>query len=85
MNRKRRFSVGWRRAFYDFLKDLAPVIVGTAVARIAIWDILEVDGTRVQIKDVLDGYRSSAVPALIDLIERRSGVALAGECTLPYA
>ncbi|MBI4322365.1 MAG: hypothetical protein HY675_28060 [Chloroflexi bacterium] len=45
-------SPRWKqRAFYDFLKDLAPVLMGTSVARIAIWDMVGVDGTRVSVDD----------------------------------
>lgn len=68
----------WKqRAFYDFLKDLAPVLVDTCVARIAIWDTLDVDGVRMQVKDVLDQHLSSAARALVDLIQRRSGIEVA--------
>jgi hypothetical protein len=68
----------WKqRAFYDFLKDLAPVLAGTRVARIAIWDSLEVDGSRVRVRDMLDRSRKADGPALVALIERRCGVRLA--------
>jgi hypothetical protein len=65
----------WKqRAFYDFLKDMAPTLTETPVARIAIWDDVEVDGARMQVKQVLDRQVKPALPALIALIERRSGV-----------
>ena len=35
----------WRqRAFYDFVKDLSPLIIRVPVVRIAIWDEVEEDG-----------------------------------------
>jgi len=65
----------WKqRAFYDFLKDVAPILTGTPVARIAIWDEVEAGGAQVQIKDVVDRQLKAALPAIIALIERRAGV-----------
>lgn len=68
-------SPRWKqRAFYDFLKDMAPILTETPVARIAIWDEVEADGERMRVKDVLDNRVEAATPAIIGLIERRSGV-----------
>jgi hypothetical protein len=67
----------WKqRAFYDFIKDLAPKLVNTSVARIAIWDTIQVHGRCLQLKDVLDSGSASAAAALIELIERRAGTTL---------
>jgi hypothetical protein len=71
-------SPRWKqRAFYDFLKDLAPVLTGTPVARIAIWDEVRVDGSCRLIRDVLDEECTAAVPAVIGLVAQRSGGAIA--------
>jgi hypothetical protein len=49
-----RGSPRWRqRAFYDFIKDLAPLCGDIQVARVAIWELIEVDGERKQLGDVL--------------------------------
>jgi hypothetical protein len=38
-------SPRWKqRAFYDFIKDLAPICIDVAVARLAIWDQIEIRG-----------------------------------------
>lgn len=66
-------SPRWKqRAFYDFLKDLAPALVGTPVARLAIWDEVVVGGASVLVKDILDGTMTEGTSALLALIERRS-------------
>lgn len=71
-------SPRWKqRAFYDYLKDLAPEVVGTPVARIAIWDSVVVGGGQVPIWEALDQGINRAVPGIVDLIEARAGVALA--------
>jgi len=71
-------SPRWKqRAFYDFLKDLSPALVGTPTARIAIWDTIDVGGAAILVKDVLDLGDHKGVPSLVELIERRSGVSLA--------
>lgn len=48
-------SPRWKqRAFYDFVKDLSPVIIGMPIARISIWDKVLLDGRLVLIGTLLD-------------------------------
>lgn len=43
-------SPRWKqRAFYDFLKDVAPIAFGTPLARLAIWDTVSVNGCEVPV------------------------------------
>ena len=71
-------SPRWKqRAFYDFLKDLALEIVGTRVARIAVWDTVVVGSKQVTVSDALDRRLSDAAPGIVKLIEVRAGGALA--------
>ena len=67
----------WKqRAFYDFLKDLAPEITGTSVARISIWETVEVNKCPVRVCDILDRSMQVAVPILAELIGGRAGARL---------
>lgn len=64
----------WKqRAFYDFLKDLAPPVLGVRVARIAIWDTVDDGGRARSIDDVLTDPWPSSRDALMGLIGRRAG------------
>jgi len=65
----------WKqRAFFDFLKDLAPAITGTRVARISIWDAVLVQSRRFTLAEIFDGRCGyDAVPAILGLIENRCG------------
>jgi hypothetical protein len=50
-------SPRWKqRAFYDFLKDMAPLTIGVLLVRISIWDKVQVNGRAMLIGDVLDRY-----------------------------
>ncbi len=63
----------WKqRAFYDFVKDLTPLLIHVPVTRIAIWDSVDVGGVMLSVSEVLDKMIYSAAPALLDLIEKRS-------------
>lgn len=47
-------SPRWKqRAFYDFLKDLAPVTDGIPVSRLSIWDTVSVGDERIQVGRLL--------------------------------
>jgi hypothetical protein len=62
----------WKqRALYDFLKDLAPLVLGVAVVRVAVWDAVWVDGHSLDIGLVLDRQEASAASALATLIRAR--------------
>jgi hypothetical protein len=70
-------SPRWKqRAFYDFLKDLSPIICDTRLARISIWDEVPVNGVNVLVNQVLLSRSLDAVPGLVTLIEERAGVNL---------
>jgi hypothetical protein len=70
-------SPRWKqRAFYDFLKDLSPIICSTWLARVSIWDNVTVDGTNLLVNQVLLSRSLDAVPGLVALIGQRAGVGL---------
>jgi hypothetical protein len=50
-------SPRWKqRAFYDFIKDLAPLIINVPVVRISIYDFVFYKNHRFYIDDILDNY-----------------------------
>lgn len=63
----------WKqRAFYDHLKDLSPLLVGTRMARVSIWDALaEADGVRTVAEAVLRPTRGT-LEALTGLVRQRA-------------
>lgn len=70
-------SPRWKqRAFYDFLKDLSPIICATPLARISIWDDVPANGVNVLVNQALLSRSLDAVPGLVTLIEERAGVNL---------
>ena len=70
-------SPRWKqRAFYDFLKDLSPIICDTWLARISIWDDVPVNGVNVPVNQVLLSRSLEATLGLVALIEERAGVNL---------
>lgn len=65
-------SSRWKqRAFYDFLKDLAPILIGVPVARISVWDSLSVS-SRMSVGDVLARKPRNGGTALWSLIQERA-------------
>ena len=70
-------SPRWKqRAFYDFLKDLSPLVLDTPLARVSIWDDVPVNGVNVLINQILLSRSLDGTPGLVKLIEERAGVAL---------
>ncbi len=62
----------WKqRAFYDFLKDLSPLIIGIPVVRISIWDRIEIDGNERSVNWALKHPNKSAASAIVALFEDR--------------
>ena len=62
----------WKqRAFYDFIKDISPLIFGHSMARVSIWDELKVDGCLVKVSKILDKRMCSASAPLYELIQKR--------------
>lgn len=73
-------SPRWKqRAFYDFVKDLAPLCANISVARLAIWDLVEIEGKRALLGDLLTGlgkrdiHSESVRTALRKLVLERAG------------
>jgi hypothetical protein len=55
-------SPRWKqRAFYDFVKDLSPLLTGVKVVRIAVWDVLPDSGLTV--KQILAALIRQPAPA----------------------
>lgn len=72
-----RGSSRWKqRAFYDFLKDLAPIFLGIPVVRISIWEQVECqDGQCRLVRDVLEREMWHEWGGVRTLIESRRGLA----------
>ncbi len=63
----------WKqRAFYDWLKDLTPLVVPIRLARIAIWDLVDVKEKKPTVDEILSDFRYDAADALKHLIEKRT-------------
>ncbi len=63
----------WKqRAFYDFLKDLAPLAAGVRLARIAVWDQLTDAKPGLTVADVLAHPQKAHVIGLVQLVRSRS-------------
>lgn len=69
-------SPRWKqRAFYDFIKDLSPLLIGVSLVRISIWDKVNVEGAYALIKDLLSKpVDEIAGQAILELVERRKPV-----------
>lgn len=65
----------WKqRAFYDFVKDLSPLITGVPVVRISVFDEVEVSGQTLTVEQILSVPIRSAAKALSKLIFKRKPV-----------
>ncbi|MFM0174126.1 hypothetical protein PQR33_32900 [Paraburkholderia sediminicola] len=63
----------WKqRAFYDFVKDLSPLVLGVKVVRVAIWDCVVENGTPCTVKDVLSRPTVAGADAIAKLIHARA-------------
>lgn len=63
----------WKqRAFYDYLKDISPLVINVKVARISIWDEIQLKGESVKVSKVLDKGMVSAAELIFGLIGERS-------------
>jgi hypothetical protein len=66
----------WRqRAFYDFVKDLAPLALGVRMARISIYDELQDARGLRSVAEILDAPAHDSGAALASLIRQRAGQA----------
>ncbi|MBV1906272.1 MAG: hypothetical protein KUG75_09370 [Pseudomonadales bacterium] len=62
----------WRqRAFYDFVKDLAPQLLGIRLVRIAIWDTIVEEGQTRTVLEVLKSPSAQSAACLAALIGQR--------------
>lgn len=62
----------WKqRAFYDYVKDLTELIIGTKVVRVSIWDSVEIEGRTTRIRDALLGRHDDAANPIWSLVESR--------------
>lgn len=63
----------WKqRAFYDFVKDLSPLLCNVQVVRLSIWDTVEEGGNTRTLLDVLKEPAGGTAGAIAKLIEARS-------------
>ncbi|MDO3615319.1 hypothetical protein Q3O97_05635 [Ralstonia pseudosolanacearum] len=63
----------WKqRAFYDFAKDLGPLVLGIKVARLAVWGRLPSCSSTRTVKEVLSTPGTGDAKALVDLIRIRA-------------
>jgi len=75
-------SPRWKqRAFYDFVKDISPLLIEVKVVRVAVWDVLEVGEQSTTVGEMLTALiQRRATPisgevmitALVDLITERA-------------
>lgn len=63
----------WKqRAFYDFVKDLAPLAVGVTVVRVSVWDTIHEGATERAVRDVLSSPTKESARCLAELIMGRN-------------
>lgn len=63
----------WKqRAYYDFVKDFAPLLIGVQVVRVSIWDVVSERGTRRRVRDVLEKPGAGSADAIAELIRART-------------
>jgi hypothetical protein len=63
----------WKqRAFYDFVKDLSPLLVDVRVVRIAVWDKITEDGRIRTVEEALSRPVESTAYALVNLVRERA-------------
>lgn len=62
----------WRqRAFYDFVKDLTPLVLRKPLVRVAVWDTVEVGHRPRTLEEILTEPSLAAAEGILSLIERR--------------
>jgi hypothetical protein len=68
-------SPRWKqRAFYDFVKDLSPLVISVPVARISVWDKVDVGREKVSVAKILDSKMYDAANELLRIVRFRAGV-----------
>lgn len=62
----------WKqRAFYDFVKDLSPLLIDVTLVRISVWDWIEDGGKRRTVEEVLSRPFPTSGAALAALVRSR--------------
>lgn len=64
----------WKqRAFYDFVKDLSPLLIGVRIARISAWDLVS-DGARERtVAEILCSPSEAGARGIVELVRVRAG------------
>jgi hypothetical protein len=63
----------WKqRAFYDFVKDLSPVMIDVTVVRVAVWDEVVDSGRSRTVEEVLSAPWESSADAMAAFIRQRT-------------
>lgn len=63
----------WKqRAFYDFVKDLSPLLTDVTVVRVSVWDTVLESGRWRAVEDILMSPSSASPDALAALIHKRA-------------
>lgn len=63
----------WKqRAYYDFVKDLSPILIRTRVVRLAIWDWIDEKGEKRLLIDALRKPTECTTDSIINLFRLRS-------------
>ena len=66
-------SPRWKqRAFYDYLRDITPLIIDINFARISIWDEVVINSLSIKVGEILNEASLEAANSLLDLVESRS-------------
>ena len=66
-------SPRWKqRAFYDFVKDLTPSVLGIQLTRVSIWDSLKIGDRTVTVSTALYQHDPEVAGAFLDLIKKRA-------------
>jgi hypothetical protein len=66
-------SPRWKqRAFYDFVKDLSPLLIGVNVVRIAVWDTVMEGGRSRTVEEVLKKPSVASSAVLAALVKERA-------------
>ncbi len=65
----------WKqRAFYDFVKDLTPIVLGVPLARISVWDNINADGRIISVDAALQASDPIISQSLMRLINQRANI-----------
>lgn len=66
-------SPRWKqRAFYDYVKDLTPLLYGLPLSRVSIWDPLIISGKEIELGEALYMNIPEAGNVILSLIKKRS-------------